>query len=164
MLATQASPALPAQLTFAGRPPQLQQIGAHRRIQSVAPSPTVNSFGDLPPAVPRTSFSQYQPGQNAPPATHRQQPSLSTYSAVEGAGLGQNDVYGHSRSGSLQRGHRSGQFSLSGPLDWADEYSAMGPPQFANANGGHSRQGSRALDSSWRMSESFDLLRSKLWC
>jgi hypothetical protein len=138
-------------MNFAGRPPHLQQIGAHRRIQSVAASPTVNTFGELPPAVARSSFSQFQPGQAAQQPTHRQQPSLTGFNPAD-ASL---DALGHSRSASFQRGHKPGQFSVNGPFDWASEdYSAMGPPQFPNGGGAmsHSRQGSRAMDSSWRMS------------
>ncbi|KAL7414362.1 hypothetical protein BDY24DRAFT_36922 [Mrakia frigida] len=128
-----------------------QPINRHRRIQSVAPSPTVHSFDINPAALSRQSFTGYMPQQQFQPQ-HSQQSSF---------GGGPGDVpFGHGRRHSVNVSNRP--MSIGGQRsDWSEDgFGVLGPqgaggyPSMGDGmnSGSHSRQGSRmSMDGSWRI-------------
>lgn len=129
----------------------------HRRVQSVAPSPTVSSFGN---DLARTgNFGQFhQPQQSlgggatfggvgggggafdSLPSGHGRRHSVNLASRVPGGG---------SIGGSAQMNNLIGGGPGGGRFDWADE--PYGNMSGGFQSGNHSRQSS-TMEGSWRMS------------
>lgn len=146
-------------LSFSSSTGDLQQpINRHRRIQSVAPSPTVHSFDLSSPPAQRQALTGFIPQQPFQPQ-HGQQPSLGGFG-------GPADVpFGHGRRHSVNVGNKNSlSMSIGQRPDWAEDgYGVLGPqgaggyPSMGDigGGGGHSRQGSRmSMDGSWRISQS----------